>query len=71
MVPLAIEVGGHLEDVLRAVFHTEAAALAALYDDVQVAMRDFYLLDIKWYAPVAHNVFCASVKGLFELHCQA
>jgi len=68
MVPLTVEVGGHLENVLRAIFHTEAAALTALYNDVQVAVRNLNLLDIKWYAPVAHNVFCASINGLFGLH---
>ena len=67
VVSLAVEVGGHFQDVLRAVFHTEAAAFAALHDDVEFAVRDLYLLYVKWYAPVAHNVSCASVSGLFGL----
>jgi hypothetical protein len=54
VIPLRVELLGHLEDVLGAVLHAESASLASILEDANLAAWYVHLIQVQRFAPVFH-----------------
>jgi hypothetical protein len=63
VVALHVELSRHLENTARTELHAELAALAAIDDEVDLALGYLDFVDVKWNSPVFHGRFLSQATA--------